>query len=340
MAVKVTLIEGDGIGPEITKAVKDIFAAAEVPVTWEEINAGEGALNQTGELIPTALVESIKRNKVALKGPIATPVGKGFKSVNVQLRQLFDLYQNVRPCVTTEGIKSNFDNVDLVIFRENTEGLYAGLEYFDERLQVSDSIARVSWNGCYRIVKSAFEYAKKHGCKKVTVVHKANILKNAGKLMLKAGEEVSKEYPGIEYDNKIVDNMCMQLVIKPEQFDVIVTTNLFGDILSDLCAGLVGGLGVVAGANIGDNVAIFEAVHGTAPDIAGQGKANPTALLRSAIMMLHHLDMKDKAGMIDKALREVLKQPEKCTGDLGGSASTGEFAQHVIENIKREKQLI
>lgn len=329
----VTLIEGDGIGPEITQSVKDIFAAARVPLEWEAENAGESTLESKGELIPESLIASINRNKVALKGPITTPVGKGFKSVNVQLRQLFDLYQNVRPCVTTEGVESKFKDINLVIFRENTEGLYAGLEYYDERLQIADSISRITWKGSHRIVKASFEYAKKRGCKKVTLVHKANILKNAGKLFLQAGEEISKDFPEIEFDTKIVDNMCMQLVLKPQQFDVIVATNLFGDILSDLCAGLVGGLGVVAGANIGDEVAIFEAVHGSAPDIAGQGKANPTALLRSAIMMLHHLDMPEHARKIDHAINETLKNKQQCTGDLGGSASTKEFTNFVIEKI-------
>lgn len=333
MAKLVTLIKGDGIGPEITESVKKIFAAAQVPVDWEEENAGQTTLESVGELIPESLIKSVEKNKVALKGPITTPVGKGFKSVNVQLRQKFDLYQNVRPCVTSQGIKSRFEDVNLVIFRENTEGLYAGLEYFDERLQIADSISRVTRQGCYKIVKGSFEYARKMGCKKVTLVHKANILKNAGRLLLQAGEEISKDYPQIKYEDKIVDNMCMQLVVNPQQFDVIVTTNLFGDILSDLCAGLVGGLGVVAGANIGDDVAIFEAVHGTAPDIAGQGKANPTALLRSAIMMLHHLELHDHAKTIEKAIDDTLLHKEQCTGDLGGSASTGEFTDFVIEKI-------
>ncbi len=335
MTKLVTLIKGDGIGPEITDAVKKVFAAAQVPVEWEEENAGETTLETVGELIPGSLLNSIKKNKIALKGPITTPVGKGFKSVNVQLRQAFNLYQNIRPCVSTEGVASRFSNVNLCIFRENTEGLYAGLEYMDERLQIADSISRVSWEGCYNIVKGAFEYAHKMGCKKVTLVHKANILKNAGKLLLKAGDEISKQYPDIKYEDKIVDNMCMQLVIKPEQFDVIVTTNLFGDILSDLCAGLVGGLGVVAGANVGDEIAIFEAVHGTAPDIAGQGKANPTALLRSAIMMLHHMELHDHARNIENAINETLLHKDQCTGDLGGSASTTEFTDFVIEKLKK-----
>lgn len=330
---KVTLIEGDGIGPEITQAVKDIFEAAKVPIIWDEENAGIVTLEEKGELIPASLINAIKKNRIALKGPITTPVGKGFKSVNVQLRQIFDLYQNVRPTKTTVGVKSNFEGVDMVLFRENTEGLYAGLEIFDERLGIADSIARVTVHGCDRIVRAAFEYAQKHGRKKVTVVHKANIIKNAGRLMLEAGEKAAKDFPDIELDNKIVDNMCMQLVMYPQQFDVVVATNLFGDILSDLCAGLVGGLGVVSGANIGQDVAIFEAVHGTAPDIAGQAKANPTALLRSAIMMLEYMELKDYAQKIESALTKTLADKNQCTGDLGGPASTFEFAKNVINNL-------
>jgi isocitrate dehydrogenase (NAD+) len=330
---QVTLIPGDGIGPEITEAVKAIFKAANVPIAWEEENAGQTTFDAMGELIPASLIASLEKNKVALKGPITTPVGKGFKSVNVQLRQMFDLYSNVRPAKTTAGVNTRFDNVNLVLFRENTEGLYAGLEMFDERLQISDSIARVTRVGCEKIVRAAFEYASKHNCKKVTVAHKANILKSAGALLLGVAAEIAKDYPHIQMDDKIIDNMCMQLVSKPEQFDVIVTTNLFGDILSDLCAGLVGGLGVVAGANIGDNMAIFEAVHGSAPDIAGKGLANPTALLRSALMMLHHLDMKNEANRIESALEATLLNKEECTGDLGGRASTMEFAQNIISKL-------
>ncbi|MBC6612360.1 NAD-dependent isocitrate dehydrogenase [Hymenobacter sp. BT507] len=329
----VTLIPGDGIGPEITKAVTDIFAAAQVPVTWEEHNAGLTSFEASGELLPQALLDSLDKTRVALKGPLTTPVGKGFRSINIMLRQKYNLYQNVRPAQTTPGIKSRYENVDLVLFRENTEGLYSGLEYYDDRLGIADSISRVTVEGCHKIVRAAFAYADKHGRKKVTLAHKANILKLAGKLMLDAGKEISAEYPHITYEDKIIDNMCMQLVIRPEQFDVVVTTNLFGDILSDLCAGLVGGLGVVVGANIGDDAAIFEAVHGSAPDIAGQGKANPTALLRSALMMLHHLGEKDHAARIENALNKTLQEPEKLTGDLGGKASTSEFAQAIIDNL-------
>ncbi len=329
----VTLIPGDGIGPEITEAVKKIFAAAQVPVQWEEENAGQTTFESKGELIPQSLLDSLEKNRVALKGPITTPVGKGFKSINVQLRQKFDLYQNVRPACTTPGIQTKFEGVDLVLFRENTEGLYSGLETYDARLGIADSVNRITIAGCEKITRAAFAYAKKHGRKKVTVVHKANILKMAGTLLLDAAKKAQAEFPEIEMDDKIIDNMCMQLTVKPEQFDVVVTTNLFGDILSDLCAGLVGGLGVVSGANIGDDMAIFEAVHGSAPDIAGQGKANPTALLRSAVMMLHHLEMHDYAAKITNALNKTLLNKELLTGDLGGQAKTMAFADNIIANL-------
>lgn len=332
---KVTLIEGDGIGPEITRAVLDIFAAARVPISWEYENAGQTTLEAKGELIPTSLTQSITKNKIALKGPITTPVGQGFKSVNVQLRQMFDLYQNVRPCCSTPGLITRFDHVDLVLFRENTEGLYSGLELYDERLQMADSIARVTRKGCLNIIQGAFRYARAHGRKRITLVHKANILKSIGKIFLDAGAEVAKDYPEIQMDDKIIDNMCMQLVMRPEQFDIVVATNLFGDILSDLCAGLVGGLGVVAGANIGDEVAIFEAVHGSAPDIAGKGLANPTALLRSGLMMLNHLELKGHAQKIDKALLLTFQDKEALTADLGGKGNTHSFAQAVIKNLEK-----
>ena len=329
----VTLIPGDGIGPEITKAVTDIFAAAQVPIQWEEQNAGQTTFDQSGELLPNSLLKSLEKNKLALKGPITTPVGKGFRSINVTLRQKYDLYQNVRPSKTTAGIHTRYEGIDLVLFRENTEGLYSGLETWDERLGIADAIARVTVAGSRKICRAAFAYAAKHGRKKVTLAHKANIIKMAGTLMINACKEASLEFPEIVFEDKIIDNMCMQLVNKPEQFDVVVTTNLFGDLLSDLCAGLVGGLGVVAGANNGDHMAIFEAVHGSAPDIAGQGKANPTALLRSAIMLLHYIGEHAKAEQIDKALEATLMNQEECTGDLGGQASTSQFAQSIIAKL-------
>lgn len=330
----ITLIPGDGIGSEIVEAVKTIFYAVKVPIKWEEKQIGKTALENEGELITKGLIDSIKTNKVALKGPAETPVGKGFKSVNVQLRQLFNLYANIRPCKTIEGVESRYTNVDLVIFRENTEGLYSGLNYFDERLKIADSISRVTERGCQRIIQSAFDFAEKNNRKKVTIIHKANILKQSGRLLLQAGEKISKNYPHIELEDKIIDNMAMQLVRNPERFDVLATSNLFGDILSDLCAGLVGGLGVVSGANIGDDIAIFEAVHGTAPDIAGKGIANPTALLRSALMMLDYLGENEKSEQINKALTKTLKNKNQCTGDLGGKANTKEFTNFVIDNLE------
>lgn len=329
----VTLIPGDGIGPEIITAVQEVFQAAQAPIEWEVQLAGKTAYEKYGDTIPDSLIESIERNKVALKGPIETPVGGGFKSVNVTLRQKFDLYQNIRPCKNTVGINTRFTDVDIVLFRENTEGLYSGLTLYDERLQIVDSVSRISMKGCLRIVRAAFAYARKYKRRKVTVVHKANILKKSGGMMLEAAQIVSKDFPDVEWNDKIIDNMCMQLVTKPEQFDVIVTSNLFGDILSDLCAGLVGGLGVVPGANIGDEVAIFEAVHGTAPDIAGKGVANPTAILRSAIMMLEYLGESEIAQKIDKALDKTLAVKELCTADLGGKADTKTFTQNVIANL-------
>jgi len=330
---QITLIPGDGIGPEITRAVLDIFAAAQVPVQWDEHPAGQTAFDQTGELLPQRLFDSLERTRVGLKGPVTTPVGHGFRSVNVALRQKYDLYQNLRPAKSNPGIHTRYENIDLVLFRENTEGLYSGLEVYDEHHGIADSFNRISVAGCRHICRAAFAYAAKHGRKKVTLAHKANILKMAGTLMLNAGKEAAAEFPGVIYEDKIIDNMCMQLVTRPEQFDVIVTTNLFGDILSDLCAGLVGGLGVVAGANIGDDMAIFEAVHGSAPDIAGQGKANPTALLRSALLMLEHLGEKSYATRIEQALDATLQNQPECTGDLGGGASTQEFTRHIISKL-------
>lgn len=333
MKKTVTLIPGDGIGPEIVESVKEIFSAAGAAVEWDEEIAGETALDRKGKLVPDSLVASLKKNKVGLKGPLSTPIGKGFKSVNIQLRQLFDLYANIRPCKSVPGVNTRFENVDLVTVRENTEGLYSGLEVYDERLGISDSIARITVAGCERIVREAFEFARTHGRKRVTLVHKANILKSAGAIFLAAGERITKDYPDIIMDDYIIDNMCMQLVSRPEKFDVIVTTNLFGDILSDLAAGLIGGLGLVAGSNIGSEGAIFEAVHGTAPDIAGKGIANPTALLKSAILMLQYLEQHETADKIEKALDKTLANQELRTGDLGGPANTKQFTKNVIDNL-------
>lgn len=334
MSTLVTLIPGDGIGPEIVESIKDIFKAANAPIEWEEEIAGETALNLKGQLVPDSLVDSVNRNKIALKGPLTTPIGKGFKSVNIQLRQLFDLYSNIRPCKSIAGVDTRFSGVDLITVRENTEGLYSGLELWDERLKISDSIARITEYGCERIVRSAFDFARNNNRKRVTLVHKANILKSAGATFLNAGKKIAPEYPEIEMDDYIIDNMCMQLVSRPEKFDVIVTTNLFGDILSDLCAGLIGGLGLVAGSNFGNEVAIFEAVHGTAPDIAGKGVANPTALLKSAIMMLQYLKENECATRIEQAVDATLANKDERTGDLGGPCGTKQFTENVIKNLK------
>lgn len=333
---KVTLIPGDGIGPEIIEAVKTVFAALHVPVDWEEHNAGLSAWNEKQELVPQSLLDSLARNRVALKGPITTPVGEGFRSVNIQLRQHFDLYANVRPSRNTDAIPTRFHDVDLVVIRENTEGLYSGLEYCDERLGIVDSICRITDKGCDRIVRAGFEYARANNRKRLTLVHKANILKQAGAVLLKAGERIAPDYPEVSMDDRIIDNMCMQLVTQPEKYDVIVTTNLFGDILSDLAAGLVGGLGVAAGANLGDNIAIFEAVHGSAPDIAGKGVANPTAILKSAVMLLHHIGETAPAIRLDQAIDQTLGVKEHCTADLGGKAGTREFTEHIIRNIEKD----
>ena len=333
---KVTLIPGDGIGPEIMAAVKDIFAALRAPVAWEEENAGLSTLQQQGELLPDSLLKSLARNRVGLKGPITTPVGEGFRSVNIQLRQHFDLYANIRPAKTLDAVPTRFRNVDLVIIRENTEGLYSGLENYDERRGIVDTISRISIRGCERIVRAAFNFAKVNNRRKVTLVHKANILKQAGAMLLNAGKAVAPQYPGIAMEDLIIDNMCMQLVTRPEKYDVIVTTNLFGDILSDLAAGLVGGLGVAAGANIGENTAIFEAVHGSAPDIAGKDIANPTAILKSAVMMLHHMGEGILAGKLDKAIDDTLGNREQCTADLGGKAGTKAFAENIIRHLEED----
>ncbi len=329
----ITLIPGDGIGPEITDAVVSILDAADTGLSYDEQPAGLTAFREVGDLIPKELVESIKIHKVALKGPLTTPIGEGFKSINVTLRQMFDLYQNIRPCRSIQGLASRFDEVDLILFRENTEGLYSGFEVYDPRLKIADAIARVTEEGSARIIRAACDYALKLGRKRVTIIHKANILKKTSGMFLRVGQEIAPEYPDLTIDDRIIDNMCMQLVMYPERYDVMVTTNLFGDILSDLSAGLVGGLGLVPGANIGDDVAIFEAVHGSAPDIAGQGIANPSALLQSAIMMLRHLDLTEVADRVEKALFLTLADQSKLTRDLGGNADTQQFADYVIEHL-------
>lgn len=328
----VTLIPGDGIGPEITRAVTDILQAAQAPVEWEIQTAGADVLEKEGTVLPQRVLDSIAKNAVALKGPITTPIGKGFRSVNVALRKALDLYACVRPAKTWPGIKSRYNQVDLVIVRENTEDLYAGIERkIDEN--TAESIKRITRGASERIARYAFEYAVKNNRRKVTAVSKANICKFSDGLFLEAVQSVAKEYPQIAYEEVLVDNLCMQLVINPENYDVLVLPNLYGDIVSDLAAGLTGGLGVAPGANIGLKAAVFEAVHGSSPALAGQHKANPTALLLSACLMLRHLGEISCAQRIENALTAVLKEGKTLTFDLGGNATTEAFAQAVIAHL-------
>jgi isocitrate dehydrogenase (NAD+) len=327
-----TLIEGDGIGPEIAAATVRAVAAAGGLITWERADAGAGAVEKHRDPLPQATIDSIKKNQLALKGPLATPSGGGYRSVNVTLRQQFDLYANVRPVKTIPGVPSRFTGVDLTIVRENTEDLYAGVEhYIDPRRTAAESIAIITKFGSERIIVYAFEYARRKNRKKITLVHKANILKMSNGLFLDTGREVAKRYPDIEFDDMIVDATAMKLVLMPERFDVIVTMNLFGDILSDLTAGLVGGLGVAPAANIGDGgCAMFEAVHGTAPDIAGKGIANPTGLMLSAAMLLDHVGQLDAATRLRNGITAALANAETRTGDLGGKANTAQYTDAVI----------
>ena len=328
----ITLIPGDGIGPEIVAATVRIVEAGGVDIAWETHILGAQAQEKFGTTLPESTTDSIKRNKVALKGPQMTPVGKGFTSVNVGLRKALDLYANVRPIKTLPNVPSRYSDVNLVIVRENTEGLYAGLEH-TVIPGVVESLKIVTEKASLRIARYAFEYARANGRKKVTCVHKANIMKLSDGLFLECFERVAQEFPEIEADNKIVDNCCMQLVIKPEQFDVLVLENLYGDIVSDLCAGLIGGLGLAPGANIGEQGAVFEAVHGSAPDIAGQGVANPTAILMSALLMLRHLGEQDAANRIEKAMLEVYAEGKYITRDLGGTAKTDDFSRAICEKL-------
>ena len=329
---KVTLIPGDGIGPEITESVTRILKEAGAQINWDIQSAGADVAEAEGSPLPDRVIESIKRNKVALKAPVTTPIGKGFRSVNVALRKSLDLYVNLRPCKNIEGIKTRFENVDLVIVRENTEDLYAGIERQIDK-DTAESIKIITRNASTRIVEFAFEYAIKNNRKLVTAVSKANICKLSDGLFLECAREVAKKYPQIEYKEILVDNLCMQLVQKPEQFDVLVLPNLYGDIVSDLCAGLIGGLGIAQGANIGKDVAVFEPVHGSAPDIKGQNKANPTALLLSAIEMLKYIQQNQIAEKIEKALYKTIKEKISLTADLGGNASTSEYTNEIIKNL-------
>lgn len=334
MTQTITVIRGDGIGPEIMDATLFVLDKLGAGLQYEEADAGVVALEKHGDLMPKVTLDSIAKNKVALKSPLTTPVGGGFTSINVSLRRQFDLYANVRPVVSFPNTKSRYENIDMITVRENTEGAYIseGQEVSADG-ETAVSVTRVTRKGSERVVRYAFELAKANGRKKVTAVHKANIIKSTSGLFLKVAREVAAQYPEIEFQEMIVDNACMQLVMRPEQFDVVVTTNLFGDILSDLCAGLVGGLGLAPGANIGENAAIFEAVHGTAPDIAGQGKANPVALMLAAIQMLEHLGQNDNAERLRKAIVATMEAKDSLTGDLGGTGSTMEFATAIASRL-------
>ena len=328
---QITLINGDGIGPEISGAVVKIIEASGLKIDWDLQTAGADVIENEGTPLPKRVLDSIKKNKVALKAPVTTPIGKGFRSVNVQLRKELDLYANLRPCKNLPNVKTKFENVDIVVVRENTEDLYAGIEHQVDN-DTAESIKITTRKASMRICKFAFDYAVKNNRKEVCVVTKANIMKLSDGLFLECFRNVASNYPNIKTREILVDNLCMQLVQKPEQFDILVLPNLYGDIVSDLCAGLIGGLGVAQGANIGVDCAVFEPVHGSAPDIKGQNKANPTALLLSAIEMLKYIGENMYAEKIEKALFKTLEQA-KCTIDLGGTLSTTEFTDTIIENL-------
>ena len=331
---RVTLIPGDGIGPEVAAAAQQILAATGVGIEWEEVAAPTVADRRDENYLHTDWLESIRRNRVALKGPITTPVGEGHRSLNVALRQALELYANVRPVRNLPGLKTRFDNVDIVIVRENTEDLYAGLEHTVVP-GVVESLKVVTERASTRIARFAFEYARRHGRHRICAIHKANILKVSDGLFLCCVRRIAQEYPDINYSELIVDNACMQLVMQPEKYDILLLQNLFGDIVSDLCAGLVGGLGVVPGANMADEYAVFEAVHGSAPDIAGKGLANPTAITLSAVLLLEHLGETEAAALVQGAIESVYLEGRHLTRDLGGRASTEEFTQAVIAALER-----
>jgi len=337
MSYKITLIPGDGIGPEVAGAAVHVLEATGIDFNFEEVIAGEQAMEEFGTPLPEETLDSIRKNKVALKGPVTTPVGTGFRSVNVGLRQALDLYTNLRPAKSFIGVPSRYSDIDLVVVRENTEGLYCGIESIDEARTRAESINLITRKASERIVRFAFEYARREGRKTVTAVHKANILKATGGLFLEVAREVAADYTDIEFNDRIVDNMAMQLVKDPHQFDVIVATNLFGDILSDLCAGLVGGLGLAPGANIGEASAVFEPVHGSAPKYAGQNKLNPAATILSAVLMLRHLGERKAADTVTTAVEQVLSEGKSVTYDLGGSASTSGMADAIIAKMDELK---
>lgn len=328
----VTLISGDGIGPEITQAVVRILEAAGFRPRWERVLAGDAALKETGTPLPDTLIESFERTRIALKGPLKTPVGTGYKSVNVALRRHFNLYANFRPIQSLDGVETKWKDVDLVVIRENTEGLYSGIEH-EVVPGVVESLKIITRSATERIARFAFKFARRARRRKITIIHKANIMKLSDGLFLQASRDIARQYPQIACDDFIVDNACMQLITRPERFDVLLLENLYGDIVSDLAAGLVGGLGVVPGVNYGDNCGIFEAVHGTAPDIAGKGIANPVALLRSAVLMLEFAHLSRIARRVDSALREVLRAGKTTTPDLGGKATTDEMCRAIIERL-------
>lgn len=333
---RVTLIPGDGIGPSITDSAVRVVEATGVKIEWNRVEAGLTAIEKHKDPLPPHVIESIRETHVALKGPLTTPVGSGFRSVNVALRKEFDLYANLRPALSFEGVPSRYSNIDLVIVRENTEEFYAGIEhYIDPSRSAAETIGIVTRSGSERIVKYAYEFARKHTRKKVTTVHKANILKYTGGLFLEVSREVGARYEEIKTDDKIIDNMAMQMVLNPHQFDVIVTTNLFGDILSDLASGLVGGLGLAPGGNIGYDCAIFEAVHGSAPDIAGKNLANPCALILASAMMLRHLGEDSSALRIETAVKNVLRGGKLVTKDInpGGGVGTTEMTEEIIRQV-------
>jgi isocitrate dehydrogenase (NAD+) len=331
---KITLLPGDGIGPEVTASVVAILDCAGVDIEWEKYFVGSEAIARYGDPLPNDVLESIRRNKIALKGPVTTPVGTGFTSINVRLRKLLDLYANLRPVKSLPNIRTRYEDIDLIVVRENTESLYSGVEH-EVIPGVVESIKIITEKASTRIARYAFEYAKKHGRKRVTAVHKANIMKMSDGLFLQCHRNVAKEYPDIVADDRIIDNLCLQLVIDPNQFDVLLLENLYGDIVSDLTAGLVGGLGVVAGANIGENGAVFEAVHGSAPDIAGQNKANPLALLQSAVLMLQYIGEMEAGHRIHEAILKVLASgTEHRTRDIGGTGTTAAFTEAICRALK------
>jgi len=330
--MQLVLIPGDGIGPEVTAATREVLAAAGARIDWVLAPAGLEAAQEFGDPLPESTLDLIRKHRVALKGPCTTPVGKGYRSINVKLRQGLDLYASVRPVQSLPGVKTPFENVDLVVVRENTEGLYAGLEHVVVP-GVVESLRVITRPAAERIVRYAFEFARNHGRRQVTFCHKADVMRMSDGLFLQCAREVADEFPFIRFDQKPIDNVCLELVLDPTKFDVLVMENLFGDVISDLCAGLVGGLGVVPGANLGNRYAVFEAVHGSAPDIAGKGLANPIACLRSAAMMLEHVGLRDSAGRIEFSVRRTLERKVGLTRDLGGDGTTATITRELIANL-------